>query len=121
MRKSFAVAVFMIYFNAAAVLLEVTGVTASWGVESPTGTTAALDDSIAAMNGLRASGGLADTLFGTFVMAGNAVEAVARSVVAGPLLLESAGVPGPLVVFLFAPVALIVGRDIIHAVSGRFA
>lgn len=121
MRKTWAIAMFMIFFNAAAVLLEATGVTAAWGVASPTGTTAALDDAIAAMNGIQASGGLADTLFGSFAAAGSLIEAVGRAVVAGPLVLNSAGVPAPFTAFLFAPVALIVGRDIIHALTGRFA
>ena len=121
MRQIWAITAFLIYFNAAALLLEVTGVTAAWGVKSPTGTTAALDRATDAMNGIRASGGLADTLFGSFAAAAAAVEAVGRAVIAGPLLLSSAGIPEPFVAFLFAPAALIVGRSILHALTGRFA
>lgn len=121
MRKVWAIAAFLIYFNAAALLLEVSGVTAAWGVASPTGTTAALGDAQAAMNGIEASGGLGDTLFGSFAAAASAVEAVGRAIVAGPLLLAAAGIPEPFVAFLFAPVALIIGRGILHAVTGRFA
>ena len=121
MRKIWAITAFLIYFNAAAILIEVTGVSAAWGVESPTGTTAALDRATDAMNGIRASGGLAYTLFGSFAAAAAAVEAVGRAVIAGPLLLSSAGIPEPFVAFLFAPAALIVGRAILHALTGRFA
>jgi len=121
MRKIWAITAFLIYFNAAAVLLEVTGVTAAWGVESPTGTVDALGDAQASMNGIQAAGGLADTLFGSFAAAASAVEAVGRAIVAGPLLLNAAGIPAPFVAFLFAPVALIVGRAILHALTGRFA
>ena len=121
MRKTWAIAVFFVYFNAAAVLIEAVGLTAAWGVESPTGTVAALDNAIAAMNGIQATGGLGDTLFGLFIAAGSAMEAVARAVVAGPLLLNAAGIPGPFVAFLFAPVALIIGRGLLHALTGRFA
>ena len=121
MRKIWAITAFLMYFNDAALLLEVTGVTAAWGVESPTGTTAALDRATEAMNGIRASGGLADTLFGSFAAAAAAVEAVGRAVIAGPLLLSSASIPEPFVAFLFAPAALIVGRAILHALTGRFA
>ncbi|RAW44064.1 hypothetical protein DQW50_16190 [Halorubrum sp. 48-1-W] len=121
MRKSWAITTFMLFFNGGAVLLEVTGVTAAWGVESPTGTTAALGDAQAAMNGIQASGGLADTLFGSFAAAANAVEAIGRAVIAGPLLMAAAGIPEPFLVFLFAPAGLIVGRDILHALTGRFA
>ena len=121
MRKTWGIAIFLIYFNAAALLIEVTGVAASWDVKSPTGTTAALGDAQQAMNGIQASGGLADTLFGSFAAAAAAIEAVGRAVIAGPLLLASAGVPEPFVAFLFAPAALIVGRGILHALTGRFA
>jgi len=121
MRKIWSIAIFLIYFDAAAVLLEVTGVTAAWGVESPTGVTTALDDAQAAMNGIQASGGLADTLFGSFAAAANIVEAVGRAIVAGPLLLASTPIPAELVAFLFAPVAIIIGRAILHALTGRFA
>ena len=121
MRKSLAVAVFLIYFNAAAVLIETVGVTAAWGVESPTGVTRALDDAVAAMNGIQAGGGLGDTLFGSFAAAASVVEAVVRSIVAGPLLLNAAGIPAAFTAFLFAPVALIAGRGILHALTGRFA
>jgi len=121
MRKIWAISAFLVYFNAAAVLLEVTGVTGAWGVASPTGTTAALADAQNALNGIRASGGLADTLFGSFTAAGKVIEAVGRAVIAGPLLLAAAGIPEPFVAFLFAPAGLIVGRSIIHAFTGRFA
>ena len=121
MRKTWAITMFLIFFNAGAVLLEVVGVTAAWGVESPTGTVAALTEAQNAMNGLQASGGLADTLFGSFAAAASAVEAVGRAVIAGPLLLSSAGIPEPFVAFLFAPAALVVGRGILHALTGRFA
>ena len=121
MRRTWAIVVFLIFFDAGAVLLEVTGTTAAWGVESPTGTVDALTDAQQAMNGLQASGGLADTLFGSFAAAASAVEAVGRAVIAGPLLLSSAGIPEPFVAFLFAPAALVIGRGILHALTGRFA
>jgi len=121
MKKVWAISIFLIYFNAAALLLEVTGVASAWGVESPTGTVDALSDAQDAMNGIQASGGLADTLFGAFTAGASAVEAVGRAIIAGPLLLSSAGIPDPFVAFLFAPVALVVGRAIIHALTGRFA
>ena len=121
MKKIWAISIFLIYFNAAALLLEATGVTAAWGVASPTGTTAALADAQAAMNGIQATGGLADTLFGTFTAAAALAEALGRAIIAGPLLLASAGIPEPFVAFLFAPAGLLVGRGIIHALTGRFA
>jgi len=121
MRKIWAIAIFLIYFNAAAVLIEVTGVSAAWGVESPTGTVNAINEAEMALNGIRASGGLADTLFGSFVAAANGAEALGRILLAGPILLTNAGIPAPFVTFLFSPVLFIIGRGIYHALTGRFA
>lgn len=120
MRKGWAIAVFYLYLTAATVLLEATGVTAAWGVASPTGVTSAVGDMQAAFEDIQASGGLADTLFGSFQAAASAVEALALSTVALPRLLTSAGVPGVFVTFLFAPAFLLIGRDILHALTGRF-
>lgn len=121
MRKIWTITIFLIYFDAFAVLLEVSGIAAAWGVKSPTGTVAALQDAQDAMNGIQASAGLGDTLFGLFVAGASAIEALGRALLAGPLLLSAAGIPDPLVVFLFAPAPIVVGRAIIHALTGRFA
>jgi hypothetical protein len=121
MRKEFAITIFLIYFNAGALLLEVSGIAASWGVESPTGTVDAFADFQQAINGIQASGGLADTLFGSFAAITSIVEVMVRVLVAGPLLLNSAGVPAILTAFLFAPVGVIAFRAIGHALAGRFA
>jgi len=121
MRKTFAIVFFYIYMNASAVLLEVSGITAAWGVESPTGVTAATAEMTKQFSEIQASGGLADTLFGSFSAAASGVQVMVAAVGAFPLLMESAGVPAPFVVFLFTPAFLITGRDILHALTGRFA
>lgn len=119
LRKTPAIVVFFIFFSAAGGLLEATGVTAAMGVESPTGATDALDESVEAINTVSAAEGIGDTLFGSFVAGARAIEALARGVFAGPLLLTAVGVPSPFVAFLFAPAAIIVTMDAIHYLTGR--
>ena len=121
MRKTPAIVVFFLFFSGSATLLEVTGVTAAMGVSSPTGVTTSLAEAEAAMDGIRASGGLADTLFGSFTAAASVIEALGRGVFGGPLLLAAVGIPGYLITFLFAPAAIIVGLDIRHYLTGRGA
>lgn len=121
MRKTFAIAVFYIYLTAGAVLLEVVGMTAAWGVESPTGVTSALGETRQNFREINAAGGLEDTLFGSFSAAGDLVQVLGSLLFALPKFLISIGVPDPFVVFLTAPMFLIVGRGIIHALTGRFA
>lgn len=121
MRRTPTIVVFFVFFSAAATLLEVSGTTAAMGVSSPTGTVEALDTAQQAMSEISASSGVSDTLFGSFVALASSMEALGRGVFAGPLILSAAGVPGPIVAFLFAPAGIIVGLDIYHAVTGRFA
>jgi len=121
MRKTFALAVFYVYLNAAAVLVEVVGLTAAWGVESPTNVTNALQETRSAFGKIDPSGGLGDTLFGTFTAIGGLIETLGSLAFALPIFFTNMGVPEPFVVFLFSPVFLIVGRGIFHALTGRFA
>jgi len=74
MRKTFAIGIFYIYMTAGAVLLEVVGVTAAWGVESPTGVTSSIAETRAKFSEINASGGLEDTLFGSFSAAADLIE-----------------------------------------------
>jgi len=93
MRKTPTIVVFFIFFSAAATMMEVSGLTAAMGVESPTGTVEALQQAQTAMSQISASEGASETLFGSFVAGGSVMEAMGRGVFAGPLLLTAAGVP----------------------------
>jgi len=121
LRKTPTIVVFFVFFSAAAGLMEATGLTSAMGVQSPTGATDALDDSVMAIEQVSAADSVGDTLFGSFVAGARAIEALARGVFAGPLLLTGVGVPAPFVVFLFAPAAIIVAMDAIHYLTGRGA
>lgn len=123
MRKTWALVVFYFYLSGAAVLIEVTGVAAAWGVESPTGITSAAGDIQAEVSNIGGSGisALFETLVAIFVSVTSTVEILARGAFALPLFFRSLGVPDPFVAFIFAPLGVIVARDLLHALSGRFA
>jgi len=119
MRRTIAIVVFFIFFNASAILIEVSGTAAAMGVEAPVGITTGLDEATGAVNGLAASNGVGDTLFGSFTAAARTIEVMAKGVFAGPIMLTSAGIPTPIVTFLFAPAGIIVAMDLLHATTGR--
>jgi len=121
MRKTFAVGVFYIYLTAASVLIEVTGVASAWGVDSPTGFTNAVSKVESRFGEIDPSGGLGDTLFGTFTAVASIIETLGTLAFALPNFMRSMGIPDPFVAFLMAPMFLLVGRGIIHALTGRFA
>lgn len=120
MRKSFALVVFYFYLTAAANLIEVSGVAAAWGVQAPVGVTTAAGEVSQELQNIQIGAGPLQTLISVFTAVASTIEVVGRGVLALPLFFDSMGVPGPLTAFLFAPAVVIVGRDILHAVSGRF-
>jgi hypothetical protein len=123
MRKTWALVVFYFYLTGAAVLIEVTGVAAAWGVKSPVGITSAASDIQTEISNIGGSGisALFETLVAIFVSVTSTVEILARGAFALPLFFEAMGVPDPFVAFIFAPLGVIVARDLLHALSGRFA
>lgn len=70
-------------------------------------------------NGIEASGGFGDTLFGLYNSVTGPVRSVLGLVTAGPAMLSSAGVPGWIVGFIFIPQYLIVGGTVIYVLAGR--
>lgn len=120
MRKTFALVVFYFYLTGAANLIEVTGVAAAWGVNSPVGVTTAVADVTQELQSIKFGTGPLETLIAVFTAVAGTIEAIGRGIFALPLFLDSMGVPTPFTAFLFAPAIVLLGRDIIHAVSGRF-
>lgn len=118
-RPSSVIVVFLTFFTAAANLFENTGVTEAMGLN--TGVTAGqkLNQAFTEMENIRGSAGTVESLFSIFAMIGSTFEGFVAAVSAGPRLMLAAGMPSYIVAFLFAPAVLIVGLDIIYALSGR--
>lgn len=118
-RVTSSVIVFFMFFSAAANLLESTGTTDAMGVQTGVSAGAKLNEAAAAMSQVRGSAGTVESLFSIYTMVTSSMEAFAVGMSAGPRLLSAAGVPSYIIVFLFAPAAVIVGLDILYALSGR--
>lgn len=118
-RPSSVIVVFLTFFTAAANLFENTGVTESMGIHTGVSAGQKLSQAISEMEQIRGSAGTVESLFSIFAMIGSAFEGFAAAVTAGPRLMLAAGLPDYIVAFLFAPAVLIVGLDIIYALSGR--
>jgi len=121
MRKTFAITIFYLYLTAAANLLEIIGLTEAWGVGTPVGVTTQADKVVKEAKTIDVGVSILESLISVFSAAASTLEGIARAVFALPLFLESMGIPDPFVAFFMAPAAVIVGRDILHALSGRFA
>jgi len=120
MRISMKIAIVLVFLNSAAELMRTTGIAEAMGVNPSPGAAAKMQEALkAARNINRGGGGFGDTLFQLFVAVTNSFEAIFEFVLAGPSMLINIGIPEPLVFFLFAPAALIIGRDVAYLLTGR--
>ena len=118
MRISMKIAIVLVFLNSAAVLMRTTGIAEAMGVNPEPGAAAKMKAALEAARKIRGSGG-GDTLLQLFLAVTNSFEAVFEFVLSGPSMLINIGIPEPLVFFLFAPAALIIGRDVAYLLTGR--
>jgi len=121
MRKSSIIVIFYVYLDAAVVLLETMGIAESMGITTGTGVSSNLAEAVAAMQNITPGAGIGDTLFSLYLTVTNSVEAFISAIFAGPTMFINLGIPVPIVVFLFAPVGIVAGQDIVYLLTGRDA
>lgn len=113
------VTVLLMFLNAGPNMLVASGVAEDMGIAPTVSGDQPIEDANTAMQNVEVSGGFASTLFALYTSVTGPVRAVMGILFGGPIMLISAGVPGWLVSFMFAPQYLIVGATIIFVLSGR--
>ena len=121
MRISMKIAIVLVFLNSAAELMRTTGIAEAMGANPEPGAAAEMRAALDALRNIQPSGGFDQTLFQLFISVTGSFRAVFKFVLAGPSMLINIGIPEPLVFFLFAPAALIIGRDIAFLLTGRTA
>lgn len=119
MRKSTKLVVFLIMLHAGAGLLSASGVAADMGVLPDPGGDEKIDTAQSSAENVEAEGGIADTLFALYTSVTNSIMGVFNTVFALELMLSNLGIPVYVTAFLAAPVPIIVGLDIVYALTGR--
>jgi hypothetical protein len=113
------IAVMLVFLNAAAELMRSSGIAEAMGANPEPGAGAKMEAALEAARKVDQGSGVADTLFTLFHAVTNSFEAVFKFVTAGPSMLINIGIPEPLVIFLFLPVPLLIGRDVAYMLTGR--
>lgn len=119
MRYSTRVVVFLIFLNAAAGALVASGVAGDMGIAPNPGGDQALEQANDSVSQVEPGGGPVDTLFGLYASVADTLSAVFGVVFAGPAMIAALGVPGWITGFVFAPMYLLVGIDIIYILTQR--
>ena len=121
MRYSTRIVIFLIFLNAAAGVMVSSGVAADWGVSPTPGGDEAIQEANETASSIQGSGGFGETLFGAFAGAANAFGDIFGLATAGPTMISNLGVPGWLTGFLFGPLYLLVGIDLVYILTQRRA
>jgi len=117
-RVAINVLMFYTWLTAAANVLVATGIADSWGVDLPNNHEK-FDQAGNQMSDVDVSGNIVES-FTNIALAGfNTMEGVLGVVTAAPRVMAALGVPAPLVTFLHAPLALVVGLTLFHILTGR--
>lgn len=119
MRFSTRVVIFLLFLNAGAVAIGQAGVAADMGISPVVGGDDAINQANQSASDISAGGGFAGTLFGLFTSAAGTMIDVFAVAFAGPTMLSNLGVPGWMVGFVFTPLYLLVGIDVIYVLTGR--
>lgn len=121
MRYSTRLVVFLFFLNAAAGLLVASGWAGDAGIQPQPGGDTAIEQANSSAAAVQASGGLGQTLYGLFISVSGTFRSIIGAVTAGPVMLANLGVPGWLVGFVFAPMYLFIGIDMMFMLTGRRA
>lgn len=124
MRRLTTILVFMILLNATIPLLGATGVFGALGVSPAVQTGGALEDTKTATseidpNAGTSDGGIPGSFVGAVVGLGVVVETILQGIFAAPTMFKSLGVPELIVDFVFAPLYLLSGLEMVRFISGR--
>lgn len=119
MRPSTRIVIFLVFFNLAASMVMASGLGAAWGVAPNPGGDDEIDAANAEAEQVEPSGGFGETLFMMYNSIADTFNAIVRVVFAGPTMLTNVGIPAWFTTFLFGPMYILVGLDIMYALTGR--
>lgn len=111
----------LVFLNSAAELMRASGWAASAGIDPDPGATSEMQQALDAAGNIRPGGGFGETLFALYISLTKTFFAIFEFIFSAPKMLINLGIPSFVVAFLFAPAALIVGRDIAYLLMGRTA
>jgi hypothetical protein len=120
MKTSTWLLVFFISMNVFAGALGALGVDAHLGLDPEVGGDTEFDQAAEQAREINAQGGGEETLFSAYNTLANGVQGVIFTVLPASELLANAGVPNPIVGWLFAAVPVIVGLDYAGFFRGTF-
>lgn len=119
MRLSTKLVTILILMNAFAGMFVASGLAADLHIEPQPGGDQQIDQVNQNASSVQPANGIGSTLFGLYTSVTNTLETVYNFVFFGPVMLKNLGLPEFLTAFFNSVTTLVVGRDIIYALTGR--
>lgn len=119
MRVTTRLVIIMMFLNAGAELIRSSGIAADWGMNPGPGAGQKLSEAADAFQAIQVGSGLGETLFAAYLTVTKTIDAMFTAATAAPDMLINLGIPDIIVVFVFAPLPILIGRDIIYMLVGR--
>lgn len=119
-RTSMNLVVILFLLNASAGLLVASGFAADIGIDLDPGADDELDTANETAQSIQTGSSIGETLFGALAAAGKTATTIFSVIFIAPLMFENLGVPTWITAFVFAPMYIIVGYDILNILTGRF-
>lgn len=116
--RSTNLVVFLVLLNASAVLVGAVGI-GDVGTAPQIGGDSEIQAAQDVGTDISTDRSALDTFVSGIIAAAGSVQTIFTVAIAGPTLLANLGVPGPVVLFLSAPLYIVVALDILQVLSGR--
>jgi len=111
--------IFLILLNASAAFVGQTDFAKQTGVELQIGGGDQIERAEQQAKNINVNRNGLDSFVGAIIAATSIMTTMVSVVVAGPAMLINLGAPAPLVVFIAAPIYVLIGLDIAYMMSGR--
>lgn len=118
--RSVNLVIILFLLNASAGLMVASGYAADIGIDLDPGADDELDKANETAQNIQTGSSIGETLFGALAAAAKTVTTIFTVIFIAPLMFNNLGVPTWLTAFVFAPMYIIVGIDVLQVLTGRF-
>lgn len=112
MRVSVYLVLFLLFFNAGAVMLESTGIADTMGIQPAEGNSQELEEAKQAAESPDPGNGIGGTLFGLYNSLAGLLETIFDTIFPGAAMLKANGFPDFFINFCFSGASIVVALDI---------
>lgn len=118
--RSVNIVVILFLLNASAGLLVASGFAGDIGIDIDPGADDEIDAAESPAQNVSTGSSISQTLFGSLAAGAKTARSIFTVIFIAPIMFQNLGVPTWVTTFVFAPMYILVGVDILQILTGRF-